>query len=258
MRLRNKTIVSVMVLVMLLTTSCTGGGTQTPTPRPATITPESTNTPIPTVVEPGLAYGIPCQPPCWRNLIPGDSTCQEVEQAMKQLQVSGWADHIDGSCVGRIFSISPSSTGQGTVDVIMDDSGDTVTTIKSPTLLSYYPVGTLIEQSGGPEGIYLVSSAAVCSSCEEWSPPDPPDAPVMSVPVHLLYPSQGLWFLALIPLDGLGCICPEMKVVSFCYYAPVSMQEALKDNYLADLCVGTLAGVTEDDLVEWHGFGSGY
>jgi len=80
----------------------------------------------------------------------------------------------------------------------------------------------------------------------------------MSSPVHLLYPNQGLWFLTLVPLSGLGCICPEMKVVSFCYYAPISMQEALDNNYLANLCTDVLTGITEEDLAEWHGFGGGY
>jgi len=263
MRPRYKTTIVVVILTMLLGTSCTGAkvtpspvcrGPQTVPPVP---TPEPTTTPIPTVVEPGLAYGVPCRPPCWRGLIPGQSTRQEVAQAIEQMRAEGWAAYIiNGSSAGGGYHIFPSLfTMQGSIHVIMD--GDIVKKIYGTTLF-YYPIGNLVEQFGGPEGIYLVSSGTVCSSCEEWSPPDPPDAPVMSVPVHLLYPSQGLWFLALIPLDGLGCICPEMKVVSFCYYAPVSMQEALNDNYLADLCAGTLAGVTEDNLVEWHGFGGGY
>jgi len=80
----------------------------------------------------------------------------------------------------------------------------------------------------------------------------------MSYPVHLLYPGQGLWFMVLVPESGIGCICPEMKVASFCYYTPVSLHEALQDNYLAELCTSSLNGVTEEDLVEWHGFGGGY
>ena len=74
----------------------------------------------------------------------------------------------------------------------------------------------------------------------------------------LLYPTQGLWFWLKTPYGGTGCICPEMKVIYFCYYAPVSMQEAMKDNYLANLCSPGLIDVAEEDLVEWHGFGGGY
>jgi hypothetical protein len=121
----------------------------------------------------------------------------------------------------------------------------------------YYSLGNLVEQFGGPEGIWL-SEGGPCSSCEGWKPPEPLGAPVQSLSTHLLYPSQGLWFLVLVPVDGTGCLCPEMKVAAFCYYAPLSMHEALTDNYLANLCSSSLKGVTEEDLVEWHGFGGGY
>jgi hypothetical protein len=137
----------------------------------------------------------------------------------------------------------------------MDDTGDTLKTIEGSTLF-YYSVGTLVEQFGDPERLYLVSKGATaCRSCEDW---ELPSYPMPSVPVHLLYSSQGLWFLALVPYSGCGCICPEMQVVSFCYYAPVSVKEALTDNYLADLCSSNLNGIAEEDLVEWHGFGDGY
>lgn len=250
MRARNGTTISVIILTMFLVTSCASGD----------LLSEPTCTPVPTVVEPGLAYGIPCKPPCWRGLIPGRSTRQEAAQAMEELRTEGWADHIiDGSSVGGGYSISPSPfTSHGTIHVVIDD--DTVTKIRGTTLLFYYPVGTLVEQFGDPEGLYVVAQGGtICSSCEGWEPPyHPSTSDEMSSPVHLLYPSQGLWFLALVPTSGQGCICPKMKVVAFCYYSPRSMQEALSDNYLADLCAGTLTGVTEEDLVEWHGFGGGY
>ena len=66
------------------------------------------------------------------------------------------------------------------------------------------------------------------------------------------------WFLALVPVSGMGCICPEMEVTAFCYYAPMSMQEALTEGLLAGLCASTLTDVTQEDLLEWHGFGGGY
>jgi len=260
MRPRSETIVFVIVVVIFLAISCTGGETATPfvtlSPSLTVRPPEPTNTPIPTVVEPGLAHGIPCKPPCWQGLIPGESTAQEAEKAMEQLRVSGWADSIDGD-VSWGYHIYPSPfTTHGSIHVNMNDG---IVAKINGSILFYYPVGTLIEQFGGPEGLYLVSKGGtVCSSCEEWKPPEPPTAPVMSSPVHLLYPNQGLWFLTLVPLSGLGCICPEMKVVSFCYYAPISMQEALDNNYLANLCTDVLTGITEEDLAEWHGFGGGY
>ena len=260
MRPRSETIVSVIVVMIFLAISCTGGETATPfvtlSPSLTLGPPESTNTSIPTVVEPGLAHGIPCRPPCWQGLTPSESTAQESAKAMEQLRAIGWANSIDGD-VSWGYHIYPSAfTTHGSIHVNMNDG--IVAKINGTTLF-YYTVGTLVEQFGAPERIYLVSKGGiVCSSCEEWEPSEPPTAPVMSSPVHLLYPNQGLWFLILVPLSGLGCICPEMKVVTFCYYAPVSMPEALNDNYLADLCAGTLIGVTEEDLVEWHGFGGGY
>jgi hypothetical protein len=260
MKPRCKTIWTILTLSLLLsttTTSCCNGKTHTPTPHLITATPETTSirTSVPTVVEPGLAYGTPCKPPCWRGLIPGQSTHQDVAQAIEQASADGWAESIvDGSSVGGGYSISPSSfTSHGTIDVTMEN--DVVATIGTSTLSFYYPIGSLVEQFGAPERLYLVSrGATVCSSCEDWEP----GKPVPSIPVHLLYPNQGLWFLALIPESGLGCICPEMKVTSFCYYAPITLQDAFTDNYLADLCSSSLKNVAQNDLVEWHGFGGGY
>ncbi len=255
MRVKTRVSVIVVILIVCLATSCMSGREEV-----VVIPSLPTNTPIPTVVEPGLAYGIPCKPPCWRGLIPGQSTRWDAAQAVEQLQAEGWADHVvDGSSIGGGYSISPSPlTSQGTIHITIED--DIVTRIRcSSPLLFYYPVGTLIEQSGIPEGLYLVSKgSARCSSCEGWEPPEPPTAPVRSFPVHLLYPSQGLWFLMLVPMSGGGCICPEMKVTAFCYYPPVSMQEALSNNYLAGLCTSVLDEITGEDLDEWHGFGGGY
>ncbi len=243
------TLVAV-VIVIFLAVSCIGKETVVPSATlslPMTKPPDSTNTPIPTVVEPGLAYGIPCKPPCWQELTPGESTGQEAEEAMVRLRASGWADSITGDSLWG-YQIYPSPfTIHGSIYVNVNND-DTVVEIGGTTLF-YYPVRTLIEQFGGPEGLYIVSKGSTgCSSCEGWEPPEPPDMPVMSVPAHLLYPRQGLRFSILIPLSGLGCICPEMKVVGFRYYAPTSMREALAE----------FDQVTEEDLVEWHGFEGGY
>jgi hypothetical protein len=252
-------LISILALVMMLAIACVSGNGRLPSQNTSVSTPtnpppEGTNTPIPTVVEPGLAYGIPCKAPCWRGLIPGVSTRQDAAEAIEQLRSDGWAHHIvDGSSIGGGYSISPSPfTSHGTIDVIFE--GDTVAKISGSTLLFYHPIGSLIEQFGSPEGLYLVSGGGPCSSCQGWALPD---SPVQSVPVHLLYPSQGLWFLALVPYTGLGCLCPEMRVVAFCYYSPRSMKEALSDDYLTTVFVA-LKGVAEEALTEWHGFGGGY
>ncbi len=219
------------------------------------VTPFPTGTPPPTVVEPGLAYGTPCKPPCWWGLIPGKSTSQEATQAMEQLRASGWADHIAGSGEG-MYSVSPSQfTERGRTFVIIDD--DLVVAIQGDITLFYYPLGSLIKQFGPPEGIH--SASGICSSCQDWKPPNPPDAIVNYTMVDLIYPTQGLWFSVRVPLGGSGCLCPEMPVDSFCYYPPVSMSQALNNNYLVkDTCWYVMDGVTEKDIIEWHGFGGGY
>jgi hypothetical protein len=162
---------------------------------------------------------------------------------------------MDGSSLGGGYSVSPSPyTGHGTVDIEIED--DVVTMISSAPLLFHYPVESLIEQFGEPEGLYLAygGGSTTCSTCEMW---EPPMEWGMSYPVHILYPNQGLWFLMLVPASGMGCICPEMEVSIFCYYAPRSMQDALNDDDLTTL-FGALRGASEADLVEWHGFGGGY
>ena len=262
MKPRCGTTILAIVFLMFLANSCTGEESQTSSPRP-TFVPPPTYTPIPTVVEPGLAYGIPCKPPCWQNLIPGESTSQDVEREMERLRVSEWAYSVVGVVEGGRgdYHVRPSPfTIGGSIHVKIEE--DTITRIMGNVLFDYH-VGTLVEQLelGGPEGLYIVGGSGGCDSCEEWEPAPADNVPGTHGryhPVHLLYPNKGMWFLMLVPLNGWGCICPEMEVVAFCYYDPVSMEEALKDNYLQELCGAQLSGVIEEDLTEWHGFGGGY
>jgi hypothetical protein len=121
-----------------------------------------------------------------------------------------------------------------------------------------YTLGQVVEQFGRPEGFYMfggqVGARPSYRSCEEWRPSDEYQG---GGPFDVLYPSRGLQFMVLQDSNAAGLICPEMRVVRFCYYAPVSMHEALTDNYLADLCrVPRLDGVTEADLIEWRDFGA--
>lgn len=213
-----------------------------------------TYTPVPTVVEPGLAYGDPCKPPCWWGLIPGQASRQEAAQAIERLRASGWASYISEGPGG--YSIQPlPSAPDGSVLVSFYKE---ILKMVNGTILFYYPIGTVIEQFGEPEGLSVVKGNISKGSCDEWEPPDPPTAPVMSYAVPILYPRQGLAFLVLVPSSGLGLICPEMKVSAFCYYAPLPMREALNNDHLGNLCTIVPKGITEQDLVKWHGFGPGY
>ncbi len=251
MRGQTGLLVVILVLVILPINLCTGLVSR-PTP---TTNPQPTNTLVPTVVEPGLAYGYPCKPPCWRGLVPGQSTRQEAEQAMEKLLVDGWADDIGGS-PGRGYSVYPLPGTRGSIIVGLVD--DIVTEIIGGVNFDY-TIGSVIEQFGPPEWLYLeTKSDSADLSCETWELSDSPYNVAIASPVYVLYPSQGLFFSMMIPWNGIGRLCPEMRMNSFCYYAPLSIAEALDDNYLAGLCNENLKGVVEEDLVRWHGFGGGY
>lgn len=220
---------------------------------PASAIPSPTFTPIPTVVEPGLTHGYPCKPPCWRDLWPGRSTGQEVEQVMEQLRLDGWAKEIVGNSLEE-YDIWPLSTSTpvGWISVVMDSN--TVKTIKSDILFDYH-LSKVIEQFGAPERVWPPIKSLRCTSCDnvEFSTDS-----VWSTRAYLLYPEQGLLFVMQLPPEGKGCMCPDMRIFSFCYYKPLPISEALDNNYLANLCTEGLSGVTEEDLVEWNGFGGGY
>ncbi len=214
---------------------------------------DTTYQPVPTVVEPGLAYGEPCKPPCWRGLTPGQSTRADVAKAIEQLRASGWAQSIERGHLG--FFVRPSPfTNQGTVGLYVEN--DVVARIHG-NLLFDYSLGELVRQLGEPENLYLVYRGGQPrkASCEEH---DFKDA-IHSGAVVILYPSQGMVFLTSVPYEALGLVCPEMEILTFCYYPPLPISEALKEDYLSNLCgLGALEGATEKDLVKWHGFGSGY
>lgn len=242
------------ISLLVFVASCSGGHIGSTPSRPQE---GLASTPVPTVVEPGLAYGQPCKPPCWRGIIPGETTKQEAAQAIEQVRSSGWASYIAGGPKGYYIQPLP-DTPSGSVSIGFEN--DVINSI-SGEVTFYYPIGTLIKQFGNPEATYSPgrNQGAIERSCKDWEPPDYSAAPVQSVPVHILYPQQGLYFFALVPTSGLGLICPEMKVVSFCYYPPLSLPEALNNDYLVNLCgLDGLKGVTEQDLVKWHGYGSGY
>lgn len=183
-------------------------------------------------------------------MIPGQTTRQEAARAIEQLRASGWADRISEGPGG--YSINPlPSTVEGSIGV---DVKNGLVNIINGRIIFDYSVGQMLEQFGEPEWLYIVGSGKRLQSCEGWQPPE---VSMPSEPVHVLYPKQGLWFLVLVPENGLGLICPEMRVTAFTYYSPRSVQEVLTDNDLTTLLVA-LQGVTEQDLVKWHGFGPGY
>jgi hypothetical protein len=253
MRVQKRILASLMI-VALVTTSCAAlrGGMQTPVPF---LSSELTYPPVPTVVEPGLAYGIPCWPPCWQNLTPGKSTTQDADREMARLRASGWAYSVEGDYRGYTIRPSPDSI-HGTIFIKMKEG--VVDRIMGNVLFDL-PIGILIRRIGEPEALYVMGGGK-CNSCEEGSygngnlTASELEGHGWHNPVHLLYPTQGMWFLML--SDRGGCICPEMKVVAFCYYTPLTVEEALE--HLEDLCGAGLYNVRQERLIKWHGFGGGY
>lgn len=168
----------------ILGTSCISGQV-VPTPWP-------TSTPIATVVEPGLAYGDPCRPPCWRGLIPGRSSGQDAKQAIDQLRASGWATYIGGD-PGELYHIEPGSM----IITIKDNSVERIL----GQVTFYYPVETMIEQFGEPEGLYIVRGSVPQGTCDEWKSPDPLMAPVGDIQCLHYILTKGSHFLSSYPTE---------------------------------------------------------
>lgn len=262
--------VIIAILVTFVIMSCSNEQVSSSLER-ETLTPSTTSTqgslpaerfptytPVPTVVEPGLAYGHPCKPPCWRGVVPGQSTSQEVSQAIEQIRAEGWAYYISGGPIYGYAIYPLPHTMQGSVHVKINNN---IVEVIFGGVLFDYSISTAIEQFDSPEGIPVSdivakSYSGTCSSCDEWQSAKDVGASGL---IPLLYPEQGLLFWVWGSSTGKGCLCPEMQINGFCYYEPLTMSEVLEDNYLADLCgLPALKKITEEDLVDWHGFGGGY
>ncbi len=243
------------LLLVLLLVACVGNS-PTAVSTLTTKTPSPTRTPIPTVVEPGLAYGEPCKPPCWRGLIPGQSTSSDVAKVIEQLKTSGWANEVVGGPHGFVAYPSPFTT-RGTVGLLVVSG--TVAHISGDLLFSY-TLNDMVDQFGDPEAVYMpIGNVPRKSSCLEQEGGDPTQSGYRSDPVYFLYPGQGIAFFALVPQADGDLLCPEMRIIAFVYHPPFSLPAGLKRDYLADLFANEgMKGITESDLLKWHGFGTGY
>jgi hypothetical protein len=200
-----------------------------------------------------LAYGTPCKPPCWQGLTLGKTTSREAKQVVEELLADQQIENVIEYPETLIVSTVSGPDYHGNVGINFED--DVVTRIMG-SVDFYYPLEALVQQFGLPERVYEPGGGESRSSaCKDWEPPQPVAAGY-SDPLHLLYPSQGLYFAMLNNIGGY--MCPEMRIIAFCYYEPVSLSRALKDNYLADMCgIVALKDVTEEDVFEWYGFNEG-
>ena len=235
---------TVLATLLLPVVACQPVSTPTP----------SIYAPVPTVVEPGLAYGEPCSPPCWQGLTPGKSTSTDIAKVIKELQVSGWTVSDWGNPEAGFTAYPSPATIRGAISVYAENS---VVSYTFGSLLFDYTVSELVHQIGEPENLYPIYRVKQSpkASCAEQNV----ERTAFDAPMIILYPSRGMIFTTSAPITALGLICPEMEIMGFCYYTPLPIQEALKDDYVAKLCgFDGLKGVTEEDLIKWHGFGSGY
>ncbi len=251
-----------LILILLLSVSChirnpVPGVTMTPqrtrivVPTPI---PELTPTPNPTIVDSSLAYGIPCKPPCWQNLIPGKTTREEAAQLLKGLLASGGAGHvldIDESGAGLFVVLSES--GKNLASVRCDDG-----IVKSilGDLEFDYTISELIEAFGPPGQVSRNPPHLDPGSCSVCPKSGSIKQPFYDVYETVVYPEQGLSFLIAVPTHLNGCLCPEMQVHSFCYYVPQSAEDGLNNG--RGVCYGATWAGAGTDWIKWRGFGGGY
>ena len=261
-RIEEAMLVLLTILAVVLADSCS---IQKPTsertvppyltlpPVPSFI-PEPTHIPEPTVVDTGLAYGVPCSPPCWQGLIPGKTPREEAARVLEELWSSGVVEDVldTGGTSDGAFIVQVASRTE-TLAMITFDRG-VIESIDGDVNFDY-TIGDLVAAFGPPEGIFgqVETGSGKCLVCPE-SVTGP--IAVSDVWVSLVYPKQGLYFRARIQGHLLGCICPEMSIGYFCYYLPQSMEDRIENN--RDKCSAFLSGYTLADMAEWHGFGGGY
>lgn len=219
-------------------------------------------TPLPTVVDRGLAHGVPCQPPCWEGLTPGLSTEQEVRQRLEELLAEGQitsyycpAGTAEGICSAYGWEVP-----WRPVNIRFKDG--TVVQI-SGFILFDFEVQQLVDAVGEPGWVYLMGGpggppARDCT-CEKSTPvPDPPGHVDYT---SFVYPERGLLFGIDVHLSQVGCICPYAKVDTFSYYPPAPSLAAFLD-YRRVVHGGPETpgpnSLKPSDYIEWHGFGPGY
>ncbi len=245
----------VLVSVLGLASACWSQPGTLSTNTSVSITPSSTLsvptiTPVPTVIDRGLAYGEPCKPPCWEGLLPGISTREDVSKTMGNLQQHGEISSFDCGQVGCTVSRSLDSAGGGTVIIKIEN--DVVEQIWGFRIGFSFTAEQLINLMGEPTAVYSAYSNQDCT-CDYTDP-----NPMTHTSVHFLYPEQGAWFYSHPPLSQSGCICRNAKIIRFRYFAPMSVSDTLDFLGSQECCVPDLGEIRETDLVEWHGFGSGY
>jgi hypothetical protein len=216
-----------------------------PVSRPTTTVPVQQLSPWPSVaVDRGLLHGEPCNPPCWEGITPGISSEEDVVRTFDRLKLEERIEDYslwNFRAEGKFGETYVTFQGEHVAEIRIHSNFD-------------YQVRQAIERFGEPVAYAPRSNLARDDcSCENWDTGVYFAAP--SASGYLLYPSQGVTILVAIANGYTGCICPEMKTAVFYYYQPRSLTNALEEDR-SPACARI--NFSSEDIVQWHGYGSGY
>lgn len=191
----------------------------------------------------------PCIFACWENIIPGVSTENDVIQTIEQLEQDGVVSQFRQLNIGNYsFDLHPGRRG----DIVIAKNGY----VKWIVLYidgANYSVSQVVDSLGEPEGYapihQPIPANLPCSAEDEIAYTGP------TRPGYLMYPSQGISYL-IVQLPVINSkICPYTEVQAIFYYSPQSISDALLDDHSP---VFGFNQFDEDDIIPWHGYGSGY
>lgn len=192
-----------------------------------------------------LLTGEPCEAPCWHNIIPGESTEEDV---WRELKGSPYV------YTGTLNSSTTDVFGTRVTDIVWNGRGSSVnriTLLDNKVLLIRIELDyelsleDVIEKFGPPRSVFANSSPA---EFNDYS-------------VVLDFPTKGLSFLSYIYRAGreeidlkrqVGVLKKELPVTWVYYYSPSSLENVLKNVFLYP------PEMTEyflDNTREWNGFG---
>lgn len=211
-----------------------GGGCKSVTTATPTVqfTPLPTlPIPLPTIMDPGLLYGEPCDPPCWEGIIPGVSSEGNVIQVLEQLERDGRIKSYTKTRDTHYWAQFPSGD---TLNVGFVDGIVSILVLGYNRLSFDYRVKQVIDQFGEPEAYGGYSNFARDSCpCDDWD--DSEVYTERSADVgYLLYPSQGVAVFVDIPNNYMGCVCPEMYASPLYYFSSVPWADIIQERVVVE------------------------
>jgi hypothetical protein len=213
--------------------------------------PTPITTPVPTTVSRGLAYGVPCKPPCWEGLVPGVSTGDDLRRTLQDLRANGQIASFNCSARACIAYYLP-GVFAGHVSILLEDE---VVTLISGDINFDFRVQQLVDSIGEPQMAYSLYATKGCT-CQGGGDNS---GESREGPIELLYLERGASFGLRVPIRQAGCVCPQAKVTMFEYFPPMSLPEYL--DFTARVygeAFPYVLELQESNYVEWHGFGPGY